>query len=343
VPVNFWDSASGACAPNCGWIQPAGSVIYGTGPSGYLEDGTKGFAIVACTSTISSVCPNAFPNDTPLHAFVSANTSYSYSASAKATQLWWATIDCAYVQGVRGHMNYFAQENAGVFHSTVENCANNGIGLDIGSGSSSSDTSSNSSYEVLNLVDGEAPTGSGAATCTAGALNIRFTNTTSQYGPKSMKDITATHNQCINPSGPDFYPNHNIEINGNATDWEGELHVESAGGNSSNHVQFGTITLLGSVSTSGFSVTYVSGDDWPAGCSGTIYISNSAYTIATCTGGSSLTVMSSPGTHTDVPYSLDTVGGAQSQKIEKHDRQQLRKHWHPWADRHHCGLDDQHH
>ena len=316
VSVAFFSATS--------WIQPSNSLVVGSGFAATGDGASNGSVIVACyTGASVALCPGgAFPNDTPLYCFINCTYNFNYSGAGKDTQLWQMTLDCAYVQGCRTFMNYYTQENSGVFFSYLDNWNNNGIGLDIGSSSSNGGTANGSYFNLaIQSVNGPA---SATQLCTVGALAIRENYTTAtSAGAKSIQNITATHFNCAETVGIDVWPLHLIEVNGGATQWVGNIHTEYFGDAA---IVVGSMTDLGSVTTSNGAlgacaancmqlVTNANGtsDPFRVGIStaGTaVYINNVSNTITSCQSATICTLGSAPGTNTDVPYSFENIGQA---------------------------------
>ena len=152
VPIAIFLTANGTWAH-----QPEKSHIYGLGESAPTETALLGSSIVACAavnSPSSSICPSVFPRDNVMHAFISPDKNAVYTGSGGSTVLWGWTINCNYVQGAIGHRNYESQENAGLYSAVIRNCGNNGIAIDIGNATPTSQGTVNISGNTVTWVSG---------------------------------------------------------------------------------------------------------------------------------------------------------------------------------------------
>jgi hypothetical protein len=312
VPVAFFTTAA--------WVKPPKVNVVGTGESRSNEDGTQGTAIVACPSSSISPCTGSFPFDTPVYAVVSNVQNFAYTGSGTTTRDESLTIDCAYVQGARGYMDYATQENGGATNITARNCQNNGVDFDLGTfqGSGSNGDSDNSRFDGLNL-GANTPPGGVTGACTVGSVVLRMNYPAGGPGPKSVSNVTANAIECTALT-TEVPLNHVIEINGCCTEFTGKMHTEET---SRSAVIFGTKTILGTANiTTGSptsTLTYVSGDDWAASCTGTIYVENIPYPVATCPSGTTLTFTGSPSSLSNARYSLDLHVGATNERVETAD------------------------
>lgn len=304
VPVSFWTTTP--------WTKPPKYNVYGMigSESNTAEDGTLGAGVTACP-VISATCASVFPIDGNVYSEFSSSPNTNQPGAGTSSQTWWFTIDCAYVQGVRGYVNYYGQEQTGVHHITAKNCNNNGIDFDIGQ-STVAGNSDNSNYEGLNLGASGAPPGATAA-CTYGSLVMRLNYPNAGTpGPKSIMNVTANQFQCTQLGTP-IWPQHNIEVNGCCTEWVGKIHGEDY---SISDVVFGTLTLLGTVNTTTTTATFVSGDALAVGCGGatTVYVENVLYTLSSCSTTGFVTT-TSMGTQSLARFSMDTHSGASNQSF----------------------------
>lgn len=154
-------------------------------------------ALQACSAVSLPLCPAVFPTNTPLVCFNSCATNTS-NLQGFSSSVWFLTVDCNYVAGAIGVRNYYAQENSGLYHDTVINCANNGRGIDIGK---SSGTNSGSGYHstLWRLNVGNAtPSNGGTAVCQIGGVNMYLASTSgsSVVNPSSISEVTTSNFGC---------------------------------------------------------------------------------------------------------------------------------------------------
>ncbi len=309
TPGTMWTSAP--------WVKPPKTHMIGMGEANSSGNGTQAFLLVGCPGT-STYCAAKFPIDVPVLAEVSNIQDFNYTGAGTTTRTDWMTISCAYVQGVRGYMNWYTQENGGASWPTVRNCGNNGIVMDIGGSSTASGDGDNSSYDHLNLGDNTAETGATAA-CTFGSVILRVGNKSGGPGPKEIGNVTANAIACQGLS-PQINLNHAVEFGGtSAVHVVGKTHTEET---SLSAIQFGTYTLLGSVNTSGTTATWLSGDLLPfsGGCGSatTVIVSDVYYTLATCS-TTGFTTTATMGTQSTAPFSIDTHLGASNIRVDVAD------------------------
>lgn len=304
VPVAFWT--------NTGWVQPTKVILMGTGESKTTEDGTEGTALVACPA-VSSVCTSVFPTDGVLHAFLTSSPSAVVSGSGGTTEMWNFTLNCAYVQGCRAHMNYASQENAGLYWPTIRNSGNNGVAIDIGDTTGSpGGNSTNSSYRNLNVGNNVAPPGA-TLTCTPGAVLIRMNKAAGWPLPKEFSNITVSNGKC--PQTATGQPNDLMQVNGVATEFGGKIHGEFF---QRYGVNFGTTTQLGTVNCSAGVCTLVSGDALNTGWTGSIYVNSVVKTLSAVT-ATTFTVSDNTVSGTGLTYSYDQQNGAQAITLNSMD------------------------
>lgn len=324
--VAFWDSSTTG-----GWFIPQGVIVQGTGLGAQTGSGAVGFDIVACPGVIANLCPNAWPRDSVLTALLTDNPNYNYGGADRDSGFYYATIDCAYVQGCIAFQNHFGQENAGLYFAFVFGASNNGIGIDLGEDYTGGN-SQNSAIHNIEYADNNGPAGAtiNANTCAPGGLALRnslATSTTlngnaSQQAVRLVTDSTFSHFNC----GQSFTaPN--------------SLIMYSEGGNSTflaNHYEYfasnaivvGELEFMGSLNTDagGTNLTYqangrgismnpigftggVAGG-WPLSYTGTIFIFNgttwTGYTISSgCASVTACTITTSAGANlTNAPYFL---------------------------------------
>lgn len=308
IPGTLKFTVPGTLWTNTGWVIPPKVLIQGLGEANSSGNGTQAYLIAACPAS-GTYCASAFPIDTPVVAQISNIQDFNYTGAGTTSRTDWLTISCAYVQGARGYVNGYTQENGGSSWPTVRNCGNNGIVMDVGGVSSASGNGDNSSYDHLNLGNNTAESGATVA-CTYGAVVLRVGNSANSPGPKQIEAITANSPNCTTLTTPIFL-NHSIEVNVSATHFVGKIHTEDT---TLAAIQVGTFTRLGSVNTSGTTATWVSGDlqtPFASGCgsANNFIVNNVYYTLTSCS-STGFTTTTSMGTQTAVPYSIDTHLGA---------------------------------
>jgi hypothetical protein len=219
------------------WIIPTHCRVIFTG-QGLVGGIASGSIVSACDTTTTFACASTFASGTPLACFSAATTCTTTSSNAAIefdSVIVGGTFDCRYVLNCIGIQNYNAQENSGVFGSSIIGWGNGGIGLDIGCnvtsggcGSGSPTTSAaNSTYEHLQ-INNQMPPASGG--CNIASVGIRINSGATMLPPntsfpRKISDVTIANGGCVN-AGVGSYPNDGIQIGGGDGIELSAIHIE---------------------------------------------------------------------------------------------------------------------